>query len=882
MKRLNHLLLILAFMLFTPAIHAAYLQNIPLSLTQPDGDTLRCFASGDEYFNYLHDKDGYTIIQDPSTGYYVYAVLKGNDLVASAHIAGRVNPASVGLRPGILITDEQWMQKRVSRQAKVKQRRKSNNTTQINKGTINNIVIFIRFKGDAEFSRSYNQINGIFNDKQRDEASVYNYFRTVSYNQLTVNSFLYPNPVQSNTILSFEDTHPRGYYSLQTETNPDGYTPGGAYERSVALFKNAINHVKDQISENINLDYDDNGMIDNVCFVLKGDAVPGSSILWPYQGSISRENVVINGKRVGTYNVNIENMLQASVLCHEFMHTLGFPDLYVYNQAYDKPVGPWDIMASTTNIPQQAGAYTKWKYGNWVDEPILIDKPGTYTINALHSSEKNIAYQIPTKDPNQIFVIEYRRRGNYGDGSFTDMMIPSDGLLVYLIQKTGFGNYFGNTEVYIFRPDGKPGTNGGGALYYAGFGVGSRNAFNPDTNPQPCLNNGTQIEDLYISDIKLSGNQATFVYGKTPEHAPHNFRINSVQQTAIDLEWELNQNREVLLITDTKPITDSPEPGVNYTAGSTLPKGAQVIYTGTGTSFNHNSLLENTEYYYKIFTKMENTSDWSFGVSKNALTIGRIISAFPYIENFDSSVNLPEGYFSRKLIGDKDWLISTGTRNYCNTCTDYAGVNAAQSGNNNLNFYDNAQRVRPYKAILVLPTFDLSDVQSAKLDFYYTNADWAGTQDNLTIYYRTAPNLPWKMLAEHNSDIRQWTHATHSLPNPSGTYQLAFEGESKYGFGSTIDDIQVNVQKTPTNILQPNAGNFTVYTHRNRIYIRDVGNSQASIRITDLTGRSVYNGAITGSTAVISPDVPTGFYIVHLLLQGAAPSLHKVYLTANE
>ena len=61
------ILLIACFFLIS--VQAAYLKNIPVTVTQPDGTELHCFASGDEYFNYLHDKDGYTIMQHPETGY---------------------------------------------------------------------------------------------------------------------------------------------------------------------------------------------------------------------------------------------------------------------------------------------------------------------------------------------------------------------------------------------------------------------------------------------------------------------------------------------------------------------------------------------------------------------------------------------------------------------------------------------------------------------------------------------------------------------------------------------------------------------------------------------------------------------------------------------
>ena len=61
--------------------YAAYLRNIPVTVTQPDGTVLQCFASGDEYFNYLHDADGFTIMRHPKTGYFVYAEKQDGKLV---------------------------------------------------------------------------------------------------------------------------------------------------------------------------------------------------------------------------------------------------------------------------------------------------------------------------------------------------------------------------------------------------------------------------------------------------------------------------------------------------------------------------------------------------------------------------------------------------------------------------------------------------------------------------------------------------------------------------------------------------------------------------------------------------------------------------------
>ena len=79
------------------ASQAAYLRNVPVTVVQPDGAALQCLATGDEFFNWLHDARGYIIMQAPRTGFYVYAQESGDALVPTAYVAGRVDPAGLGL-----------------------------------------------------------------------------------------------------------------------------------------------------------------------------------------------------------------------------------------------------------------------------------------------------------------------------------------------------------------------------------------------------------------------------------------------------------------------------------------------------------------------------------------------------------------------------------------------------------------------------------------------------------------------------------------------------------------------------------------------------------------------------------------------------------------
>ena len=202
MKKLIGLLFTLFFAIFQ--LQAAYLENVPVTLIQPNGDTLRCLATGDDYYHYLHDANGYTIMLNPTTGYYVYADKVGDKLVPTAYVAGSTNPQAVGLHPRLNITAEQWQAKRNAMMSAVTHHT-NRNSRDANHGTMNNLVVFIKFSGDGAFSSSYSSIQNMFNDSSSTSSqSMYNYFKNASYNQLHITSSFYPAP-NGNVIVAYED-----------------------------------------------------------------------------------------------------------------------------------------------------------------------------------------------------------------------------------------------------------------------------------------------------------------------------------------------------------------------------------------------------------------------------------------------------------------------------------------------------------------------------------------------------------------------------------------------------------------------------------------------------------------------------------------------------
>ncbi|HNT52941.1 MAG TPA: hypothetical protein PKH19_06020, partial [Candidatus Syntrophosphaera sp.] len=101
--------LLLACLLIA-GLAAAPLTNTPVRVTQPDGRSLEIYASGDEFHNWLHDADQFTIVQDDA-GYYVYARSEGEGVAPTELVVGRDDPRLRGLQPGINLSSRLIAQK---------------------------------------------------------------------------------------------------------------------------------------------------------------------------------------------------------------------------------------------------------------------------------------------------------------------------------------------------------------------------------------------------------------------------------------------------------------------------------------------------------------------------------------------------------------------------------------------------------------------------------------------------------------------------------------------------------------------------------------------------------------------------------------------------
>ncbi len=499
---------LLGIAFFACLAQGARLTSVPITITQPDGEVLELFASGDEFYNWVHDENGYTIVRDSVTGFAEYAELIGGDLVASGYRVGSVDPASIGLKPGLNLPPGrireivQGFQAPGGPLAPLPGPQPAPQT-----GTINNLVVFIRFSDEPEFLDAISTYDGMFNTSSD---SMDAYFQEASYGALSISTTFYPTP--GVTVVSYQNAHPRAYYQpYDAATNPDGYQGGDngseRREREHTLLANAVDAISAEVPAGLDLDGDGDGRVDNVCFIVYGSPGAWASLLWPHKWSLYSETVSIHGKRVYTYNFQLQTVTDVSVLCHEMFHSLGAPDLYRYYDRTITPVGRWDLMASDN--AQHMGAYMKYEYGGWIATiPEITPDGSLHTLNPLTSSTGQCYKIASNNSPTEFFVVEYRAdTGTFESG------VPGPGLIVTRINTSAYGNANGPPdEVYVYRPGGTdPTTNGDIWSAYYSSDVG-RTAIDDTTNPSSFLSDGSP-GGLSIYDIGSAGATISFRLG---------------------------------------------------------------------------------------------------------------------------------------------------------------------------------------------------------------------------------------------------------------------------------------------------------------------------------------------------------------------------------
>jgi hypothetical protein len=301
----------------------------------------------------------------------------------------------------------------------------------------------------------------------------------------------------------------------------------------------------------------------------------------------------------------------------------------------------------------------------------------------------------------------------------------------------------------------------------------------PNPNSNPTSNSTGKLVFLWKNDQSDGSNPGAIIYNVSLEAvtcpAPINLVVSNLTTTSADVSWTPtgDENDWVLQYTE---VGSS-----NWTTidVSNFPICALVGLT-PGSTY---------EVCVQSYCSSDNQSIW---VCREFSTYCETVVDFPYTEDFENGGVMADCWMQEYVLGAINWTVNTGNHN---------PIAEAHGGAYNAYFYHASQTNNTTK--LISPIFDLTNLSSPYVTYWYSKQAWGNDQDFLTVYYRTSPSAPWQQLQMYTTSVETWTKDSLLLPNPSATYQIAFEGLANYGNGITLDDITVNGTIDTTVVPEP-------------------------------------------------------------------------------
>jgi hypothetical protein len=218
------------------------------------------------------------------------------------------------------------------------------------------------------------------------------------------------------------------------------------------------------------------------------------------------------------------------------------------------------------------------------------------------------------------------------------------------------------------------------------------------------------------------------------------------------------------------------------TADPTIAGNHTTDGSGTGAFTSLMAGLSGSTVYH-VRAYATNNSGTSYGSDIQFSTACGIVNTYPWTEGFENGGLIPTCWTQEQVNSSGiNWTFITGSGN--------GNPAAAHTGTYNACLKDVTSADN--KTRLITPTLNLASLPSPQLKFWRTQANWGGDQDYLTVYYKTASNGTWMVLASYTNNVTTWTQETLLLPFASSDYYIAFEGNARYGYGVCVDDVEVS------------------------------------------------------------------------------------------
>ncbi len=337
--------------------------------------------------------------------------------------------------------------------------------------TVANLVVFVRFKDDLT-----DEFNVVEYEYAKPKRSVWTRVKEIYNSTITTASESAYDCSIDESFAKYIFDVTGGKYSVEN-TFPQEYTQDGRskigylqLDRTREQFGDNSEAVIDQVitafnngtltlPEGTTLDNLEDGVVDNLTIIIQGAAEEAVNSLMRSHKGTSATDKKIAGNFVRTYNILCGNGVKsdgAGLIAHEFLHSLGLPDLYRYF-ADGNPVGAWDIMAAEGAFLQYPLSYQRHVMG-WLTLPEITESGEYYlTAQLAEGGNKGFIVRSPMNET-EFFVVEYREKNVNAELKGFEQKVPETGVIVYRVNTSveGHTNSQGNDYIYVFR-DGETG-----------------------------------------------------------------------------------------------------------------------------------------------------------------------------------------------------------------------------------------------------------------------------------------------------------------------------------------------------------------------------------------------------------------------------------------
>lgn len=413
--------------------------NRDFTLTQPDGTELKVRGTGNQYQATFTTLDGYTVVQDPVSGFYHYA-----EETSTAHPqplgvrVGAAKPAALGLTPaikppasstgvaafvspGLPRSRSRWQKRREQHRLQALAALANGGVTPAppqrhTVGSFVGLCLLIEFP-DVKAPLKQADVDDFCNKKGYsgfgNSGSVRDYFFDVSDGKLTYTNIIAP---------WYTAKKPRKYYTNESIAQP---------VRARELILEALAYHRAKGFDFSGLTADDQQYIYAINVFYAGKRTNNwAKGLWPHSFHLQAPVQLAPGKLANDYQItDMPSELTLGTFCHENGHMIcDFPDLYDYGNE-SNGVGAYCLMCAGGNAdpknPHKVGAYLRYAAG-WSSK-ITNMAPGASVSLAANKNE----FALLRHNKTQYFIVENREK------SGRDASLPDAGLAIWKVDEVG-------------------------------------------------------------------------------------------------------------------------------------------------------------------------------------------------------------------------------------------------------------------------------------------------------------------------------------------------------------------------------------------------------------------------------------------------------------